>query len=247
MSWCEISTRASLFRHAATTAAAAAAATTKQSVPKKLRVLCIHGYGQHSQGFRQKSGALRRAGKKYVAEWDFVEAKLDAPIREELNELDSGGKAWWLWNRSTENPINTGWEESIDQLVQRLEENGPYDGCIGFSQGASMLSLLISEQQSRGTQWFRFACFIGGFVPRMPAMRQRVLSLEHDTNMCTWHSYGLADEIIRPSQSIELILVFGDKAVVCPPHQGGHLVSSTKEVRTDFKHFIASVYEDGKR
>ena len=39
----------------------------------KLRVLCLHGYGQAGQALRAKTGALRLESKKLV-EWTFAEA-----------------------------------------------------------------------------------------------------------------------------------------------------------------------------
>ena len=38
--------------------------------------------------------------------------------------------------------------------------------------------------------------------------------------------------------SQELIKCFGKNVTVCPAHPGGHLVSSTKEVRLSFKSFL---------
>ena len=37
----------------------------------KLRVLCLHGYGQDGDAFRAKSGSCRKDSKK-LAEFEFV-------------------------------------------------------------------------------------------------------------------------------------------------------------------------------
>jgi predicted esterase len=200
----------------------------------------VHGYGQNAESFRKKTGAIRRTAKQFVGDWHFVEAHLDAPPREELKE-GPGGKAWWLWNQSYTNPINTGWKESLDQLTHVLETEGPFDGVFGFSQGASMVSLLIAEQNRTGKHLFDFAVLIGGFLPRMEEMRNLIVSGVAGTPVKTWHSFGEKDEIIPSKMSMELVDALIPNATVCPPHPGGHLVSSSKEVRDSFKSWISSL------
>jgi predicted esterase len=242
MMWRETSTKCTLFtsRFASSTTASM---TKQQPVPaavRKKRILMVHGYGQTSKTFREKTGAVRRSAKRIVGEWEFIEANLEAPAREELPEAP-GGKAWWLWNHSHTNPINTGWENSVKDLVYKLEKDGPFDGVLGFSQGASMVSLLVAEQEKRGCSWFHFAMFVGGFLPRMEVMREKITTDAANTSIPTWHSYGLKDDIIPAEMSIELVKCMGKNAIVCPPHNGGHLVSSSKETRASFVAFLDSL------
>ena len=69
------------------------------------------------------------------------------------------------------------------------DEQGPFDGCIGFSQGAAMAALLCATCERA----FRFAVFFGGFTPRSPdvaplfAAESRSPALEH---VATLHVYG---------------------------------------------------------
>ena len=241
--WCERASRMSLFntRFITTSTSSTPSPRINKSTNvhhQKLKILCVHGYGQNGISFRQKSGSIRRAAKTCVSEWDFIEAKLKAPAREDETNDGADGLAWWLWNRSHNNPINTGYEDSINHLIQHLEKNGPFDGVMGFSQGASILALLLAEQEERGANWFQFGVFIGGFLPRMPIMRTKIITNCVDTSIPTWHSFGLSDEIIPAEMSQELIKCFGKNVTVCPAHPGGHLVSSTKEVRLSFKSFL---------
>jgi len=214
----------------------------KNLTKSKRKILMVHGYGQTADSFRRKTGAIRRSVKS-MGEFDFIEATLTAPPREGLEE-EHDGKAWWLWNHSHTNPINTGWKESLEQIILTLEQHGPYDAIFGFSQGASMVSLVVAEQERRNTQWFRHACFVGGFLPRMPEMRNAIVAGLQDTTIPTWHSYGASDTIIPSSMSVELVEAMGKHATVCV-HPGGHLVSSSKETRSSFKQWMKSLEEDG--
>ena len=166
---------------------------------------------------------------------------LDAALEEERGELSlttkgidaNDGKAWWVKSKSD----TTGWKESMNYLVSTLERER-FDGIVGFSQGASMVSLLVAENQRRGTDWFQFAVFISGFLPRAPEMKE--MATQSKTQIPTWHCFGETDAIIPQHMSQELSALMGDKAVTCS-HSGGHFVPSSKETRDSMKKFMASL------
>ena len=41
--------------------------------------------------------------------------------------------------------VVVGFDESVEAVVKFIEENEPFDGLLGFSQGASMVHLLIAK------------------------------------------------------------------------------------------------------
>lgn len=63
---------------------------------------------------------------------------------------------WWFntedkYFKATEpSNLSVGFEESVQYINRILEERGPFDGLIGFSQGASFVSILCSMQQKKG-------------------------------------------------------------------------------------------------
>ena len=57
---------------------------------------------------------------------------------------------------------------TCDFLEQHLAQhrNAPYDGVLGFSEGASVAAALMLRQNSQGKAWpFQFAIFICGVPP----------------------------------------------------------------------------------
>jgi pimeloyl-ACP methyl ester carboxylesterase len=57
--------------------------------------------------------------------------------------------------------------ESNEWLARKLDTDGPYDGVIAFSQGATLVSgyLLYQQWYASRTPPFRFAIFISGRIP----------------------------------------------------------------------------------
>ena len=229
---------------------------------RKLRVLALHGYGQTSESFRRKSGALRKAVKGDV-EFTFLDAPLVAPPRSELAN-DNGGLAWWHWDAADG---AKGWRESLAHILHHINsqnEDTSFDGLLGFSQGASMVGMVLNElrlahseggSDSNRLQSISFAAMVSGFVPRSPEQRQHMGMNGKDQHMSmgisvdTWHSFGMSDQIIPEAKSRELVELmhrWSDSAaagassgnvVVSPMHSGGHLVSSQAPIRNSFKSF----------
>lgn len=65
-------------------------------------------------------------------------------------------RSWWFsksektFSSKDITEIATGFEESIKTVGDFIKESGPYDGLLGFSQGASMAHLLLCLHQRQG-------------------------------------------------------------------------------------------------
>ena len=63
--------------------------------------------------------------------------------------------------------------ESMKFLTDHLDAHGPYDGILGFSQGASMVTRLVKLQEqpsslpSPKNRTFKFVILIGGVPPQV--------------------------------------------------------------------------------
>ncbi len=67
-----------------------------------LRVLCLHGYRQNGNMFREKTGAFRKLLKKHVTEFVYIDAPHLIPLHDAANEQDTDTAAS---NRSNERGI----------------------------------------------------------------------------------------------------------------------------------------------
>ncbi|GLD74504.1 esterase OVCA2, partial [Lates japonicus] len=145
-----------------------------------LRVLCIHGYRQNSSSFREKTGALRKLLKKqvelvYLSAPHSVISSGEAPERE--NSSGPGGdedrRGWWFsdvqarsFNAQQQCEESLGLDESVAVVREAVKVQGPFDGILGFSQGAAFVAMLCSlqEQKLESDFSFRFAILVAGFL-----------------------------------------------------------------------------------
>lgn len=85
-------------------------------------------------------------------------------------------------------------QEAIAYLYKIMEEDGPFDGIIGYSEGATMAAtLLLHEQRQFETQgippMFKLALFFAGWPPMNPDLDAIVLADMSDLqiNIATCH------------------------------------------------------------
>ncbi|KAG0370690.1 hypothetical protein BGZ54_004814 [Gamsiella multidivaricata] len=146
-----------------------------------LRILCLHGYTQNALSFTKKTAVFRKSlkGIADLAPHVVPIPTLNTPEERENDQLeeDSGPEAipYGWWTSSPEKPQYKGFDESLVGLREVLEKQGPFDGVMGFSQGASMASILqlllerpyLSPIMS-GLQHdpFKFSIIVSGFEPR---------------------------------------------------------------------------------
>jgi Serine hydrolase (FSH1) len=75
--------------------------------------------------------------------------------------------------------------EALDYLYQIMEEDGPFDGIIGYSEGATVAATLILHEQRRfeieGREpMFKCALFFAGWPPMSPELDRIVLADESE-------------------------------------------------------------------
>jgi hypothetical protein len=85
-------------------------------------------------------------------------------------------------------------QEAIDYLYCIMEEEGPFDGIIGYSEGATIAATIILHEQRRletegRAPMFKCALFFGGWPPITPEFDSLVLADQSDLtiNIPTCH------------------------------------------------------------
>lgn len=162
------------------------------------RILALHGYHGSAEQLRRQ------------LPWLDVVA-LDAPSRA------TGDFGWW----HARDGRYVGWERTRDAIGALIAKQ-PFDGVLGFSQGAVLASLLV------GLFDFRFAIMIGGFASRDPAHAEIYARTERYA-LPSLHVIGRADGVVPPESSRLLAARFRDPEIV--EHPGGHVIPDSDAVR----------------
>ena len=203
-------------------------------------MLCIHGYRQNDTIFREKSGAFRKLLKKHL-DFHFISAPHVIPEEKDLARPEpEQERGWWFskpersYRALDETDVCIGYEESL-QLVQReFESNGPFDGVLGFSQGASFVSLLcILRNDPKYKLDFKFAVVVAGFKSLLSA---HVHMYSDPIDCPSFHTVGENDAVIPSQSSEDLQSVFINPVVY--RHNGGHYMPASPQLRTAVTEFI---------
>ncbi|XP_034463066.1 esterase OVCA2 [Hippoglossus hippoglossus] len=220
-----------------------------------LRVLCVHGYRQNGGSFREKTGALRKLLKKHV-ELVYVSAphSVHQVRSEEAPEKESGSgpvpggdedpRGWWFsdvqarsFSAQQQCEESLGLNESVTVVREAVKVQGPFDGILGFSQGAAFVAMLCSlqEQKLEPEFNFRFAVLVAGF-PSACKEHQKFYSAP--LQIPSLHVFGLEDRVIPDNMSRELLPSFQQPQVLT--HPGGHFVPAASAHRQTYQDFLKS-------
>lgn len=260
-----------------------------------LKLLMLHGYTQSGPLFHAKSRALIKHLTKAFAHHEVSAIYPTGPLR--LNPADipgyeapapttEGGEAppddapeaygWFRRSNTADPPLYMGLEDGLAAVAKVLREEGPFDGVIGFSQGAAMAAMVASllergrkdafakakaKEGGGGVDVFeypssfadlshppfRFAICYSGF--RSPGARYRGFYEEPAVQTPVLHVLGTLDAVVEESRSRSLI-----EACVGDPesegkvvwHPGGHFLPSQRPYLDAAVVFIKESVEEKK-
>ena len=243
--------RAAHTRAARSTLAPAAAGDFMSAV-KKARVLCLHGYAQNAEFFRQRTGALRKGLKSVVEEFVFLDAPHPATAEFLGDVPEERGSALGWFNVGETSPgarpaisaQYVGVDAALERIRTAIQDQGPFDGILGFSQGATLAAYCCLHPEKAGiaaggASPFRFAVIFSAFSPRDP-----IWSLEGggDCALPTFHCFGSKDPSVPCTSSRAVAAHF--RAPREHEHEGGHGVPSDAVLRNALKEFISTCMAD---
>ncbi len=217
---------------------------TSDSTPpeRKLRILCLHGYHGSAGVLRSQMSAFAADLEALV---DFV--YVDAP------SLASGDYGWWHAVDAERDPASgdpgvdgphrhyKGWERTRAAIVALFEAKGPFDGILGFSQGAALAGLLVGLRAPDGRTTaerplrFDFAIVVSGFASNDPELA-RLYARTDSYALPSLHVFGRADGIVPIDDSRALAAHFAGPVIA--EHGGGHVMSSERGVRERARAFV---------
>ncbi|XP_034360832.1 esterase OVCA2 [Arvicanthis niloticus] len=213
-----------------------------------LRVLCLAGFRQSERGFREKTGALRKALRGRA---ELVCLSGPHPVPEaaapEGAGPDSGPcspeeqpRGWWfseekadVFSALEEPAVCRGLEEALETVAQALDTLGPFDGLLGFSQGAALAAFVCALGQAGDPRFPlpRFIILVSGFCPRgLGPILQSPMSLP------SLHVFGDTDRVIPSQESMQLASRFLDAVTLT--HSGGHFIPAAASQRQAYLKFL---------
>ena len=244
---------------------------TPTSPRKPLKLLMLHGYTQSGNIFNFRSRALVKHLQKSLPLYEVSAAYPTGPIRLQPSEIpgyepspevnpddEIEAYGWWRHSTSATPPLYAGIEEGFATVARTLKEEGPFDGVIGFSQGAALAAMVasllepgrkesfehfskISDEGGAGMDYpaafaedgfqhppLKFAISYCGF--RAPGARYRAF-YEPAIQTPMLHVLGSLDAIVEEVRSRGLVEACAgdpDKNGLVVFHPGGHFLPSKR-------------------
>jgi hypothetical protein len=116
-------------------------------------------------------------------------------------------------------------DQSLNDLDDLWDEEGPFEAILGFSQGASMTSIYLAHRQmTYGEHGFERAVMAGGFINEDTSGLTEKIEMEAPfADIPSLHYIGWYDNTILPVQSLDVIPYYTDP-IVTVDAENGHIV-----------------------
>uniref|UniRef100_A0A803KN15 Rhodanese domain-containing protein n=1 Tax=Chenopodium quinoa TaxID=63459 RepID=A0A803KN15_CHEQI len=129
-----------------------------------------------------------------------------------------------------------GFTESLLYLKSVVSKDGPFDGILGFSQGAAMVALICAERGRLDLELgFRFVILCSGFAVNLAGHEKGSITLP------TLHVFGSedgGDRQISSGFSRDLSSYFEDGCRVIIEHDSGHIIPTRPPYIDEVKEFL---------
>ncbi|CAK9071156.1 Esterase OVCA2 (Ovarian cancer-associated gene 2 protein homolog) [Durusdinium trenchii] len=192
------------------------------------RFLCFHGKGSSGALLRERLSPLTR-------EVDLV--CVDAPHR--LGD----GYAWWHLppgERSFTTPVFDGWAETVEYVRKVWAEQGPFDGMLGFSQGAILIAALVALGELRPGQPLascRRLVLCGAALPGPFRSELADLRAKPCHGISALHTIGRQDDINPPEQAREVAAAVGGEIF---EFEGTHKVPMDEAAMSAYRRLLGA-------
>ncbi|KAJ4879050.1 Rhodanese-like domain-containing protein 6 [Raphanus sativus] len=218
--------------------------------------------GRNASGFKGRTGSLAKKLKN-VAELVFIDAPHELQFIYQTATtppplVACNKKFAWLVSPEFDKPSETGWtiaqsqfdplqyqnqtegfDKSLTYLKKAFAEKGPFDGILGFSQGAAMAAAAVCAKQERllGEIDFRFCVLCSGFTP-WPLMEKKEQGSIKCPSLHIFGSQPEKDRQIVTQASSELAGLFDEGCSTVIEHDFGHIIPTKSPYIDEIKAFL---------
>lgn len=225
--------------------------TTATAAPK---LLFLQGFLQNGKVFSKKSSGIRKLLKKSNVQCDYMDApvileKKDLPFEMDdakwQETLNAGVNRAWFYHSDISSELDL--SPAIEAVTKYIKDNGPYDGIVGFSQGAALASIItnkITELVPSHPQ-FKVSLLIAAYSftepdpenegqLRISQKFQDSFKPMDDRTTKMLFVYGTADMAVPCERAKYLYNIYtkGQELDDCKAyeHPGGHMVPNKKDI-----------------
>ncbi|CAE7401164.1 xpot [Symbiodinium sp. CCMP2456] len=215
-----------------------------------MRILVFHGYSSNGSWQQHKDKRLQKLLSFFNVRLHYI----DGPVQ--LPPFSAEGihrrLSWWSIKREDS------WTKLLAYLHEVFRRDGPFDGVMGYSQGAAVAGGLSAEMLvGHFPGMFRFAIVVCGYLAPTPDLKQLIELLDRQERpsesyiavlrwrrwksvdipeqksfrLPTLHIMGEADKVTPVRMNLEMASLFADPVLV--RHPGGHhLPFATEPIRS---------------
>lgn len=216
-----------------------------------MKLLCLHGFAQSGEMFAKKASGLRKPLTKAGHDLLFISGPLvltpnDLPFDPDPSQADIDMRAWWVVNEASPDYLKT--EKAMETVRETLETKGPFDGIIGFSQGAGLTAALTkligSEQFCPNHPKIKFAIMFSSFK-----LNEKMFPGIYDEPFSTpsLHILGSLDTVVSEERSMQLYDAWEPSKRTLVKHPGGHYVPSAKPLVQQVLAFVSEQQETNNK
>ncbi|XVE60927.1 hypothetical protein DITRI_Ditri06bG0000300 [Diplodiscus trichospermus] len=206
---------------------------------QKMKILCLHGFRTSGKFLQKQISKWDPSLLLHHFDMDFPDGLFPAGGKSEIEGIfPSPYFEWFQFKKDFTEYTNL--EECISHLCQYITDNGPFDGLLGFSQGATLSALLIGYQAQgkvlKEHPPFKMLVSISGSKFRDPSICE--VAYKDKIKVKSVHFIGAKDWLRLPSE--DLATAFDDPLVI--RHPQGHTVPRLDEVSTEhLRKWIAKI------
>ncbi|CAK8572538.1 unnamed protein product [Lathyrus sativus] len=135
-----------------------------------------------------------------------------------------------------------GYDISISHLENVFSKEGPFDGILGFSQGAAMTAVISAQQEKlKGKMDFKFVVLCSGFALNLKEMECNPIKCP------SLHIFGNEhgqDRQIANQASKELASLYDSSCSVIVEHGCGHIIPTRSPYIDEIKAFLGRFLQD---
>lgn len=211
-----------------------------------MKFLCLHGYTQNGKLYATKASGLRKLLKKAGHELVFIDGPLKVEVEDlpfepskELLEIDM--RAWWRIDSSNKETYgNT--DAAFKAIKEAVDAHGPFDGVIGFSQGAGLAAIVTKalKEIAPSNPELKIAILYSAFKMQAESAQKWY---ETPFTVPTLHVMGTMDTVVPEEKGLELYNCWQPSKRALLKHPGGHYTPSQKPILQAVLKFVNDVVE----